>query len=341
MSPRTLVRSIGALLATTALVSPLAACGSDASDASSASGKLTTLNIDWATYNPLSIVVKQQGYLEKALAPQGIKVNWVQDTSSATANQALLSNALQIGSVAGSASLLARANGSPIKVVDVADQPTWTGVVVPKGSDITSVAQLKGKKIAAASGTDAYFFLVQALKQAGLSTSDVTIVNLNHPDGYTALQNGSVDAWAGLDPIMASAEEAGDKVIYTNTDFDSYSLVDATESVIDSNPDVVQTVVDAYEKARAWAKANPDQLITALQNAASVDKWVASREIQKRTDFAVSPVPGTTLSNVLKPIGPMLVDLGDVDEQSDVDSALGSLLDPTFAQKADPSKISG
>ena len=85
----------------------------------------------------------------------------------------------------------------------------------------------------------------------------MTVEVLQHADGWAALQNGSVDAWAGLDPIMAGAEEAGAKLLYRNVAFNSYGFLNATESFIKDKPDLAQAVVDAYEQARAWAKAHP------------------------------------------------------------------------------------
>lgn len=327
MSHRASLRTTVTALVLGLLASSLAACGSSAS---AQGDKLKTLSIDWATYNPLSLVVKDKGYLESALKSQGVSVKWVQDTGSSTANDALRSDSIQVGSVAGSASLLARANGSPIKAIVVANQPEWSALVVPKGSSITSVADLKGKSIAAAEGTDPYFFLVQALQQAGLSIDDVKIQNLAHADGLSALTNGSVDAWAGLDPMMAQAEQGGDKLLYRNVAFNTYDLVDAREDLIKAHPDVVQAVVDAYEKARAWAKQNPDQLAQLLATAGQVDPAVAKTVIEQRTNVDIDPVPGAAQQKVLTAIAPTLVKLGDVATQDSVDSALNSLLDPQF-----------
>ena len=96
------------------------------------------LNIDFATYNPLSLIIKDKGWIEKKLGAK-VKVNWIQSTGSNTANQALRAGVVDVGSTAGSAALLARANGSPIKAIDVFSQPDWSAILVPVGSPITSV----------------------------------------------------------------------------------------------------------------------------------------------------------------------------------------------------------
>jgi sulfonate transport system substrate-binding protein len=201
------------------------------------------------------------------------------------------------------------------------------------------VKQLKGKQIAATKGTDPYFFLIQALAANGLKPTDVTIQNLQHADGWTALQNGSVDAWAGLDPIMANAQQSGAKLIYRNVGFNTYGFLNATESFIKTKPDVAQTVVNTYEYARAWALKNPAQTEQILATAASIPLPVATTVISQRTNLNVSNIPGAAQLKVLKTVGPLFVQTGDVANQGEIDTALKTLLNPTFAKKADPSAI--
>ncbi|MFT4307617.1 MAG: aliphatic sulfonate ABC transporter substrate-binding protein [Microbacterium sp.] len=325
-------RLVGVAAGTIVAALALSGCvaGESSSSDDSTGDTSTTIKIDWATYSPLSLIVKDQGWLED----EGYTVEWVQSLGSAKANEALRSGAVDFGSTAGSAALLARANGAPQQIVDVVGQPEWTALVVPADSDITSVADLKGKSVAAYLGTDPYYFLVQALDEAGLSIDDVTVQNLAHADGWAALQSGSVDAWAGLDPIMASAEASGATLLYRNIDFNSYSVLNASESIIDDHPEIVQAVVDAYEQARAWAVANPEETAQILATAANIDLSVAETVVNERSGFDVDPVPGDTLAAVLAPIGAIQVVNGDVDSQDDIDTALSELFASQFAQQA-------
>jgi sulfonate transport system substrate-binding protein len=294
-----------------------------------------TLSIDWATYNPLSLVVKDQGLLEEALG-DSVDVEWVQSAGSNKANELLRSGSIDVGSTAGSAALLARANGSPIQVIDIFSQPEWAAIVVGADSDITDVAELKGASIAATKGTDPYFFLLQALAEAGLSIDDVEVQNVQHADGRALLDGGSVQAWSGLDPIMAAAEvESGAKLIYRNVDFNTYGFLNATEDFIGNHADVAQVVVDAYEEARAWALENPDELAQLLADSASIDIDVARTVITERSNLDVSGVPGDAQVSVLETIAPVIADSGDVQggEQA-IDDAIASIIHSDFAVKA-------
>lgn len=299
----------------------------------------TELTLDFATYNPLSLVIKEQGWIEETLGDD-VTVTWVQSAGSNKANEALRAGAVDIGSTAGSAALLARANGSPIKVIDIYSQPEWAAIVVPAGSDITDVTQLAGKSVAATKGTDPYFFLLQALEEAGVPLDQVEVQNLQHADGKAALENGSVQAWSGLDPLMAASEAtAGSTLVYRNIEFNTYGFLNATEEFLTENPDLAQVVVDAYEKARAWAAENPEEVAAILAEVAAIDPAVATTVITERTNLAVDPVPGDAQREVLEVVGPIFVESGDVASQAAIDDALDALLEPAFAEKADPSTI--
>ncbi|WP_199423899.1 aliphatic sulfonate ABC transporter substrate-binding protein [Actinotalea solisilvae] len=297
------------------------------------------LNIDFATYNPLSLIIKDQGWLEATLGDD-VTVNWVQSAGSNKANEALRAGAVDVGSTAGSAALLAKANGSPIHTIGIYTQPEWAAIVVPAGSDITSVEQLAGRSVAATKGTDPYFFLLQSLEEHGVALGDVEVQNLQHADGKAALESGAVDAWSGLDPLMAASEAtAGSQLIYRNIDFNTYGFLNATQEFIESNPDLAQVVLDAYEKARAWAVENPEETAAILAEVAAIDPAVAEKVILERTNLEVDVVPGDAQREVLEVVGPIFVESGDVTSQDLIDTALDELFDPQFAEAADPSSI--
>src|SRR5437588_2461580 len=132
------------------------------------------VRIDWATYNPVSMLLKDKGFLEKAFAKDGTTIRWVQTNSSSNALQFLNAGSIDFGSTAGSAALVARVNGNPIKSVYVFSRPEWTALVATNDSKINKVEDLKGKKVAMVRGTDPHIFLVRALFSAGLTDKDIT-----------------------------------------------------------------------------------------------------------------------------------------------------------------------
>ena len=298
-----------------------------------------TLNIDFATYNPLSLVIKEQGWLEEATGGD-VTVNWLLSAGSNKANEALRAGAIDVGSTAGSAALLARSNGSPIKTIDIYSQPEWSAIVVGANSPITDVSELAGTRVAATKGTDPYFFLLQSLEEAGVALEDVEVLNLQHADGKTALENGSVDAWSGLDPLMATSEAtAGSKLIYRNVDFNTYGFLNATEDFLEESPDLAQLVVNAYEKAREWALENPEETAEILADVAGIDPAIATATLE-RTTLDLDPAPGEKQRDVLEVVGPIFVDSGDVADQESIDAALDSLFDDSYVTRANPDALS-
>ncbi|WP_353807957.1 aliphatic sulfonate ABC transporter substrate-binding protein [Agromyces sp. SYSU T00194] len=335
---RTRLLTIAAAAAASALLLTGCVAGENSGSSSEGTGdgfEGQSLNIDFATYNPLSLIIKDQGWLEA----EGLDVTWIQSAGSNKANEALRAGAIDVGSTAGSAALLARANGSTIKLVDIYSQPEWSALVTLPDNGISSVEDLVGKKVAATKGTDPYFFLLQSLEAEGVSIDDITVENVQHADGWAALQNGSVDAWAGLDPIMAGAEVDGAELFYRNVDFNSYGALNATEDFIENRPEVLQLVIDAYESARVWAAANPEETAEILAEVASLDVSIAQKVIDERSNLDVSGIPGDAQLDLFAKIGPVFVELGDVASQDQVDEALATLIDPSFAEAADSSRF--
>src|SRR5215204_675788 len=152
--------------------------------------KPRTINIDWATCNPVSMLLKDKGLLEKEFAKDGIGIRWVQTLGSNKALEFLNAGSIDFGSTAGSAALVAKINGNPIKSIYVYSRPEWTALVTRKDTGIAKVADLKGKRVAVTRGTDPHIFLVRALQEAKLTDKDVKLVLLQHPDGRTALERG-------------------------------------------------------------------------------------------------------------------------------------------------------
>ncbi|GLW05934.1 ABC transporter substrate-binding protein [Microtetraspora sp. NBRC 13810] len=334
-----MTRRIALALGLALLTMTAAGCvsGEDSSGrpASAAGQGGTELRLDYAYYNPESLVVRDQKWLEQELAAKGVKVTWTLSAGSNKANENLRSDVIDLGSTAGAASFQARANGTPIKIVDVYSRPEWVALVVPKDSPLTDVKQLKGKKIAATKGTDAYFFLLQALHAAGLSGTDVEVINLQHADGKTAMERGDVDAWAGLDPMMAQSQlDSGSRLLYRNRDFSSYGVLNAREAFIAEHPDLVQATVNAYERAREWIGQNPDQAVALLAKESKVSTEVAKLVLSERTDVNISPVPGADQRAVLERILPTMVDEKQVRTEQDATTALDGLFEPKFAQEA-------
>ena len=288
------------------------------------------IRVDWATYNPVSIVLKDRKILEEELAPDGISVRWLQSAGSNKALEFLNAGSLDFGSSAGAAALIARANGNPVKAIYVYSRPEWTALVAGRNGAVASVADLKGKSVAATRGTDPHIFLIRALAGQGLTEKDVRVVPLQHADGRLALARGDVDAWAGLDPIMASAElDDGAKLVYRNPDFNSWGVLDVREAFLAENPELARRVVAAYEKARKWALAHPAELAALLEKAAKLPAPVIERQLS-RTELTHGPI-GAAQKETLVAAGEALKQAGVIKPDVDVKATVDALVDSSVA----------
>jgi sulfonate transport system substrate-binding protein len=288
---------------------------------------LKEIRIDWATYNPVSLILKQKGMLENEFAKDGIRIVWVQSAGSNKALEYLNAGSIDFGSSAGSAALVARINGNPIKSIYVFSRPEWTALVTTKDSKIAAVADLKGKRVAVTRGTDPHIFLVRALLDAGMSEKDITPVLLQHADGKTALIRGDVDAWAGLDPMMAQAEiEDGAKLFFRKADANTWGILNVREQFLKDYPQIVQRVLATYEEARKYSLANYDELKKSLMVVTKLPDAVADKQLKERTDLSYSRIGAPQRESILA-AGLALQQAGVIDAKVDVKAALDQLVD--------------
>jgi sulfonate transport system substrate-binding protein len=292
-----------------------------------AAGALKEIRIDWATYNPVSLVLKQKGLLEKEFAKDGINIVWVQSAGSNKALEFLNAGSIDFGSTAGSAALVARINGNPIKSIYVYSRPEWTALVTSKDSRIASVADLKGKRVAVTRGTDPHIFLVRALLGAGLNEKDITPVLLQHADGKTALIRGDVDAWAGLDPMMAQAEiEDNARLFFRDPAANTWGILNVREPFLKDHPDIVRRVLAVYEEARKDSLANYDDLKKTFIAVTKLPDAVVDKQLKERTDLGYNRIGAPQRESILA-AGVALQQAGVIDAKVDVKAALDGLID--------------
>jgi len=295
-----------------------------------AADKPSVINIDWATYNPVSMILKDKGWLEKEFEKDGIKVRWVQTLGSNKALEFLNAGSIDFGSTAGSAALVAKINGNPIKAIYVYSRPEWTALVTRKDSAISKIADLKGKRVAVTRGTDPHIFLVRALLSAGLSEKDIQPVLLQHPDGKTALIRGDVDAWAGLDPMMAQAEiEDGAKLFYRNAAANTWGILNVREQFAKDHPDLVKRVLAVYEQARKYSLAHYDELKAVFIAVTKLSDTVVDKQLKERTGLTYNKIGAQQRDSILA-AGIALQQAGVIPANVDVKKVLDDLIDDQY-----------
>ncbi|HEX3573866.1 MAG TPA: aliphatic sulfonate ABC transporter substrate-binding protein [Rhodopila sp.] len=293
--------------------------------------KVEEIRIDWATYNPVSLILKDQKLLETEFAKDGIGIRWVMSAGSNKALEFLNAGSLDFGSTAGAAAMIGKVNGNPLKSIYVFSRPEWTALVTQADSPIKTVSDLKGQRIAVTRGTDPHIFLVRALAQAGMSEKDVKLVLLQHADGRTAMERGDVAAWAGLDPMMAAAEiESHARLFYRKPEANTWGILNVREEFAAANPDLVRRVLATYETARKWSLAHPADLNGALVAAAKLPAPVIARQLQ-RTDITSGQIGPKQAATIIE-AGKALQTAGVLDASLDMTAVTNGMIDPSFCR---------
>ncbi|GAB6878114.1 aliphatic sulfonate ABC transporter substrate-binding protein [Halorubrum gandharaense] len=293
-----------------------------------------SLTVDYAYYNPVSLVIREHGWLEEAFEGTDTEVEWLLSLGSNEANEYSQTGDAHVASTAGVAALMARSNGVPIRTPYIYSEPEWTALVTLEENGISSVEDLEGSQVAATRGTDPYFFLLQALDGVGLSEDDVEVVDLQHPEGQSSLVRGDVDAWAGLDPHMAELEleEDGAELFFRETNYNTYGFLNFLEEFLEDRPEDARTVIETYERGREWAIDNPEETAGILAAESDMSEPVAERVFTQRNDLS-QPVPGDDHRDLLGDLAPILEREGLVAGDADPHGAVDELIDDGFASE--------
>ena len=203
-------------------------------------------------------------------------------------------------------------------------------LVTRKDTGIAKIEDLKGKRVAVTRGTDPHIFLVRALQSVGLSEKDVTPVLLQHPDGKTALIRGDVDAWAGLDPMMAQAQvEDGARLFYRNKEANTWGILNAAEDFLKQYPEIARRVIAVYEDARKYCLAHYDDEKHVFMSVTKLPAEVVDIQLKERTELTFSRIAAPQRESILQ-AGLALQQAGVLPANADVKAALDSLIDDRY-----------
>ena len=247
-------------------------------------------------------LLKGRGTLEKRLAPLGVSVKWTEFTAGPVQLEALNVGSIDFGDVGEAPPIFAQAAGAPLAYVGATvPRPQSEAVLVPRGSAIKTVAQLKGKKIALNKGSNVHYFIVKLFEKHGLAFADLNLVYLPPADARAAFEKGSVDAWVIWDPFLAAAEKS----------LEARVLADATGVVgnrayyfssLDyaaKNADVLSIAIEELNKVDAWGAANKGALAGELAALWGLPKPVAELSVN-RSAYGTAPITKAILAEQQK-----------------------------------------
>jgi len=213
-------------------------------------------------------ILKGRGTLEKRLAPLGVSVTWTEFNAGPVQLEALNVGAIDFGDVGEAPPIFAQAAGAPLVYAGATvPRPRLEAVIVPKGSPIQTVLDLKGKKIAFNKGSNVQYLLVKLLEKNGLKYSDVQPIFLPPADARAAFEKGAVDAWIIWDPFLAAAQKT----------LEARLLADGTDIVNNRN---------YYFTSRDFATKNTDVLKIAIEEIDAIDTWISKNKAAAALELA-------------------------------------------------------
>jgi sulfonate transport system substrate-binding protein len=248
------------------------------------------LHIGYQKYGTL-LLLKAAGTLESTLAPLGFTVTWSEFLSGPPLLEAMNAGAIAFGITGETPPVFAQAAGTPF-VYLAADPPApkGEGIIVPPGSKIQSVAELRGKRVITTKGSNAHYCLVASLQKAGLTLSDVQMSFLAPPDAFAAFRAGSVDAWCAWDPLFAAAEMTGGRLLADGTGVvPNHQFFLARRDFADANPQVIKTLLAAIGAEERKVQADPQAAAATIGPATGIPQPVLARALP-RMGYGLAPL---------------------------------------------------
>ncbi len=234
-------------------------------------------------------------------------VNWSDFTSGPPMLEAMGSGSVDIGGVGDAPPVFAASGGEAVEIVGARETSDGDqdAVLVPKNSPITSIAQLKDKKIAYGSGSSANYNLLTVLTKAGLTTKDVSLVNLQPAEALAAFTSGSVDAWDVWPPyVQQVVAQDNARVLATGSAYGSpYSFEVASKTAV-ANPQkaaAISVYLQTLDKAYVWAAANTGAWATAWGKAAGLPASVmdVAAKVDATTPITITPAITSSEQNLV------------------------------------------
>jgi sulfonate transport system substrate-binding protein len=254
------------LLQTAAIAAPAALAMPGISWAASAG----TLKIGYQKSSTALVLLKHRGWLEQKLKPLGYDVTWAEFPSGPPMLEALSANAVNFAFTGETPPIFSQASGTQvIYAANTVKHPHEEAVFVKASSTITSVAALKGKKVAVQKGSSSHYLLVASVIKAGLAFSDITAVYLAPSDARAAFQSGDVDAWAIWDPFWAAAQAGAP----------TRTLTDA-QGVVPNR--------SFYLSRKDFGQSSAAALNVAIAEVAQIDAWIPEHKSAAAAEISPS-----------------------------------------------------
>lgn len=303
-------------------VSMLSGCGSSSKQASAAdsngnSSSVVNIAIQpSAAFIPLYIA-RENGWIEEALKDQGVEVNWNDFESGPPMNESLASGSSDIGVMGDVPTVSSIAAGQNNEIIAMAaDGAKSYALLVSADSDISSPAELKGKKIGTTVGSTGHNLIDKLLSQNNLDiNSDVELVNIATGDAATVLSTNAVDAVAIWEPNVTRLVADGTaKIIGEGPDCGLLGVnpIIARAEFAQNNPEIIRVIIEQYARGVAALDNLDEETKNKVADDLSLDASLLS-DVAAKYEYTVK-ISDEDVENLQDTIA-FLVKIGNLDKE--------------------------
>jgi taurine transport system substrate-binding protein len=237
--------------------------------------------------------VQQTGEIEKAT---GYKINWRQFGGGGDVIRAMASGDVAIGEVGSAGVATAISQGMDVELFWILEDIAAAEALVARdGSNVKSVADLKGKKVGVPFVSTTHFHLLYAMELAGLKRTDVQVLNMRPPEIAAAWARGDIDATFIWDPVLSTVKKNG-KVIVTSGELCkkgkcTFDGLIVAKKFAAENPAFMTALVKAIARADADYRANTKAWTADNDHVAAVAKWSGGKPADVAAAIALYGFP--------------------------------------------------
>lgn len=250
-----------------------AEASSNTSDATVKIGTMDLVNGD--------LIARYEDLYEQLL---GVDVEIVSFDSGSDVNTALASGSIDISELGSSPTALGISNGLEYEVIWIGDViGSAETLVATEESGVTSVEDLAGKTVATPFASTAHYSLLNALELAGLSETDVTVLDMQPDDIYAAWLRGDIDAAYVWYPVLSELQETGvnitDSAQLADQGIITADLVVARTEFAEQYPEIVENYIKVQIQANEVLLDDPETAATEIASVLEISEEDAADQI--------------------------------------------------------------
>ncbi|HEY0181725.1 MAG TPA: aliphatic sulfonate ABC transporter substrate-binding protein [Rhodopila sp.] len=249
-----------------------------------------TLRVGFQKGEPVLMAAKANKDLEILLAPKGTGVEWIEFQFGPPMLEAMRVGSIDVGAVGDTPPIFAQAAHADLLYI-AASRGAPQSVLLPAGSKIQALADLKGKKLAFGRGSSAHNFAVMVLEKAGLRYDQIEPIYLGPADAGAAFERGAIDAWSIWEPYAALfANRPGVRTLTTNREIgEQFSYIMGNGRFVRDNPALAASVVQALSTTAEKARDHHEAIAALLAGGTGIAQEVWTRALAQ-DPFQVVPM---------------------------------------------------